>query len=392
MPTPDEEAQLEQTKMSFGEHLEELRRALFKSILALLAGFVVGLFIGMPLVDYIQEPLRRALAEYHHDRAEAKVVDWLEQEQAAGRPVPANLDKAAEQMVERGGVPHEYLVDRDELSAALSEMGLSVRPELPPPAGQSTEASADDDSPDDKTAAEASVAFTSGEALPPSAGNMIRLRLWEPLAQDAHLNTISTNSFEPMLVYFKAAFAAGLVLASPAIFYFIWQFVASGLYKSEKQYVHIYLPLSLTLFIVGAAIAYYFALDQMLTFLFWFHERMGIEPYPKLSDWIMTVVLMPLGFGVSFQLPLVMLLLERIGIFKVADYVAKWRIAVVVIAVVSMVLTPGSDIGSMILMFVPLTGLYFVGIFMCRSMPGGPIRSPLRDLPPEPKPEESAGS
>jgi sec-independent protein translocase protein TatC len=382
MPTTDEEAQLEQTKMSFGEHLEELRRALFRSILALLAGFVVGLFIGMPLVDYIQEPLRRALIDYHHRRAEAKVRDWLEKEQAAGRSVPENLNEAAKEMVKRGGVPHEYLVDRDELAAALRELGLAAGPELTPPSGQ---------------AAYDAETEESADALSSSTGDMIRLRLWEPLTQDAHLNTISTNSFEPMLVYFKAAFAAGLVLASPAIFYFIWQFVASGLYKSEKQYVHIYLPLSLSLFIVGAAIAYYFALDQMLTFLFWFHERMGIEPYPKLSDWIMTVVLMPLGFGVSFQLPLIMLLLERIGIFTVADYLRKWRIAVVVIAVASMVLTPSSDIGSMILMFVPLTGLYFVGIFMCRSMPGGPIRSPLRDHPPEPKPpaskpEENAGS
>lgn len=392
MPTPDEEAQLEQTKMSFGEHLEELRSALFKSILALLAGFVVGLFIGMPLVDYIQEPLRRALVDYHHRRAETKVVDWLEKERAAGRSVPANLNEAAAEMVKRGGVPHEYLVDRDELAAALSDLGLAAGPELPQPAGQATENTGGDEPAGDETADAA-----SAEVLDPGAGDMIRLRLWEPLTQDAHLNTISTNSFEPMVVYFKAAFAAGLVLASPAIFYFIWQFVASGLYKSEKQYVHIYLPLSLTLFIVGAGIAYYFALDQMLKFLFWFHERMGIEPYPKLSDWIMTVVLMPLGFGVSFQLPLVMLLLERIGIFTVADYLGKWRIAVVVIAVVSMVLTPGSDLSSMILMFVPLTGLYFVGIFMCRSMPGGPIRSPLRDHPPEtkppaPKPEENAGS
>ena len=75
MPTPDEEAQLEQTKMSFGEHLEELRRALFKSILALLAGFVVGLFIGMPLVDYIQEPLRRALLEPRRDGRPGRPVD-----------------------------------------------------------------------------------------------------------------------------------------------------------------------------------------------------------------------------------------------------------------------------------------------------------------------------
>jgi sec-independent protein translocase protein TatC len=95
-------------------------------------------------------------------------------------------------------------------------------------------------------------------------------------------------------------------------------------------------------------------------------------------------------------LPLVMLLLERIGIFTVESYVAKWRVAVVVIAVAAMVLTPGQDISSMLVLFAALTGLYFLGIWLCRHMPGGPVRSPLRDAPahktPPPRPEDSAGS
>ena len=223
------------------------------------------------------------------------------------------------------------------------------------------------------------------------------IRLYEPMEDEARLNTIATDAFEPMVVYIKASFAAGLVLASPFIFYFLWEFVAAGLYRSEKRYVHFYLPLSLGLFLVGSALAYYFAFDYMLKFLFWVHEKMGIEPYPKLSDWITTVVLMPLGFGVSFQLPLVMLLLQRIGIFSIEAYWSKWRIAVVIIAFASMVLTPGSDISSMLLMFVPLTGLYFLGIVLCTYMPGESIRSPLRDIlptkkPPGPKSEDGAGS
>jgi sec-independent protein translocase protein TatC len=362
MPSPDEEAQLEQTKMSFGEHLEELRRALFKSAMALAIGFVVGLSIGMPLVDYIQEPLRRALLDYNRHRAEAKVLTWLQDEKAAGRFSGDNLAAAAHDMVERGGTPHEYLVDRQELAAALGAGS----------AGDAAAAPAAND-----------------------AGDMVRIRLWEPLAELERLNTIATDSFEPVVVYIKAAFAAGLVLSSPFVFYFIWQFVAAGLYKSERRYVHVYLPFSLGLFIVGAALAYYFALDYMLQFLFWFHEKMGIEPYPKLSDWITTVVLMPLAFGVSFQLPLVMLLLERIGVFTVESYWSKWRIAVVVIAVAAMIITPGQDLTSMIVLTLALTGLYFLGILLCRRAPGGPLRSPLRDrgkTPPPAKPENSAGS
>jgi sec-independent protein translocase protein TatC len=360
MPTPAEEAQLEQTKMSFGEHLEELRRALFKSILALFVGFAVGLAVGIPLVDYIQEPLTRALIEYKFNRAVAKQVAWLEEQRAAGKVVPDDLQEAAREAVERGGTPHEYLVSRAELAAALAE--------------------------------------AHGEAAPPATADddeMIRLRLYEPLADQDRLTAISTNSFEPVVVYLKAAFAAGLVLSSPFIFYFIWEFVAAGLYKSERQYVHVYLPFSLGLFIVGAALAYYFALDYMLDFLFWFHEKMGIEPYPKLSDWITTVVLMPLGFGVSFQLPLAMLLLERIGVFTVESYWRKWRIAVVIIAIAAMVITPGQDITSMIVLFTALTGLYFLGILLCRRAPGGPLRSPLRDraakTPPQ-RPEDNTGS
>jgi sec-independent protein translocase protein TatC len=364
MPTPAEEAQLEQTKMSFGEHLEELRRALFKSIIALFLGFIVGLIVGMPLVDYIQEPLTRALVKYKFNRAVAKELEWFEARAAAGKSVPDNLQKAAEDAVRRGGTPHEFLIPKSELAALLAEVSGEAEATRP-----DVDVAGDDE--------------------------MIRLRLYEPLADQDRLTTISTNSFEPVVVYLKAAFAAGLALSSPFIFYFIWEFVAAGLYKSERQYVHIYLPFSLGLFIIGAALAYYFALDYMLEFLFWFHEKMGIEPYPRVSDWITTVVLMPLGFGVSFQLPLAMLLLERIGVFTVESYWSKWRIAVVLIAIAAMIITPGQDLSSMLVLFVALTGLYFLGIFLCQRAPGGPLRSPLRDRAaktPKTKPEDNAGS
>jgi sec-independent protein translocase protein TatC len=83
---------------------------------------------------------------------------------------------------------------------------------------------------------------------------------------------------------------------------------------------------------------------------------------------------MPLMFGISFQLPLVMLFLERIGIFTVESYLSKWRIAVLVIAVLSMILSPGGDPMSMMFMFVPLVGLFFLGIWLCRYMRPSDLR------------------
>jgi sec-independent protein translocase protein TatC len=79
-------------------------------------------------------------------------------------------------------------------------------------------------------------------------------------------------------------------------------------------------------------------------------------------------MLLPIGFGISFQLPLVMLFLERIGIMSVRTYIDKWRVSVLVIAILSMVLTP-ADPQSMILMFIPLTILYFGGIGLCHFWP-----------------------
>jgi sec-independent protein translocase protein TatC len=85
-------------------------------------------------------------------------------------------------------------------------------------------------------------------------------------------------------------------------------------------------------------------------------------------------LLLPLGFGVAFQLPLVMLVIERLGIITVQTYLSQWRIAILAIAFISMILTP-ADMASMIGMSVPLVGLYFLGIAMCHYLPRSSMQS-----------------
>lgn len=370
MVTPDEESQLEASKMSFGEHLEELRRALFKSIIALACGMAIGLLFGADIVDYVQGPLRKSLVEYYQKQDVAKQREYLEQQKAAGLPVPDDLTDAAEELAAAALVPHEYYVDPAELARALG----AAHPELvvTPPGAEATR---------------------EGGATPVvDRDELIRIQLYQPREDDLRLRVVELNVQAPFMIYMKASFVAGFILASPFIFYYIWEFIAAGLYSSERTYVYMYLPICLGLFLAGAALAYYFAFSPMLNFLFWFNEKMDVDPDIRLSEWMSLVVLMPLGFGLSFQLPLVMLLLQRIGIFTIANYVGKWRISIVIIAVLSMIMTPGGDIPSMMLMFVPLTFLYFLGILMCKYMPGGPLRSPLRNHAPPPKPEQTAGS
>lgn len=115
-------------------------------------------------------------------------------------------------------------------------------------------------------------------------------------------------------------------------------------------------------------LAFFGVFQFVLRFFLGFSGWMGIDLEPRITEWLSFVLILPLGFGIAFQLPLVMLFLERIGIFTVRSYLASWRISVLVIAFLSMLLTP-SDPYSMLLMMTPLIGLYFFGIMLCSWMP-----------------------
>ena len=170
------------------------------------------------------------------------------------------------------------------------------------------------------------------------------------------------------MIYIKVALVAGLVLSSPWIFYQIWQFVAAGLYPHERKYVHIYLPMSIGLFLGGALFCFFVVIPYVLDFLFSFNAWLNLVPQIRITEWISFAVVLPIMFGVSFQLPLVMLFLERISIFNVQIYREKRRISILVISIISMVLTP-SDPVSMMLMLIPLCLLYEFGIVLCRMQP-----------------------
>jgi len=206
------------------------------------------------------------------------------------------------------------------------------------------------------------------DTFSPPGSELATVLVWRTPENDPRLKIKSLNATEPFTVYLKAALVVGAVLAGPWIFYQVWGFVAAGLYPHEKSYVQIYGPISLGLFLLGAATAFFFVFEPVLKFLLGFNEMLGIDPDPRISEWIGFVLLLPLGFCISFQLPLVMLFLNRINIFSVETYVERWRIAVLVIFVISALLTP-ADPWSMMLMAVPLSILYGGGILLCKYMP-----------------------
>ena len=194
---------------------------------------------------------------------------------------------------------------------------------------------------------------------------LVTMRLWRDIKDVQWVKPISINPTEAFMFWVKASFIAGLIISSPWVFWQIWAFVAAGLYPHERKYVYIYLPFSLLLFLAGAALTFFMVFEPVLKFLFDFNDWLGIEPSPRIADWMSFVLWMPLAFGVSFQLPLVMLFVDRIGIVDYKFFLSKWRFAVLAIFIVVAIFNPSPDPYSMMLMALPLTGLYFGGILLC---------------------------
>jgi len=340
-PKSDEDLFREST-MTFGEHLEELRVCLFKALIGLIGGIIIGLMIGGDVVKLIQRPLKRALEQYYSAQSIEEAKKEIEALRAQGIAAELTDEQIAHLVEKEGLIAKQMYVDPSELLRRLRE----ARPEL------FDKVSLPEPTPD---------RVLTREDLAP-------LFVWYPREHFEGSKVKSLSAQEAFTIYLKAAVLVGVIVASPWIFYQIWSFVASGLYWHERRFVYMYLPFSIGLFLLGASAAFLVAMERVLTFLFSFNKWMGIDPDPRISEWLSFVLWLPIGFGLGFQLPLVMLFLERIGVFTVANYWSQWRVAVLVIFIMAAILTP-PDPYSMCLLALPMSGLYFVGIWLCNWMP-----------------------
>ena len=324
----------EGTKMTFGEHLEELRVVLVRGLLGLTVGVLVGMLMANSVVKFVEGPLIKALKIHFGEVAKDELHRVYEDN------VPPELDDMA---TKHGFIFEEIYIERNE----LVRIGAAAEQGVPDSPLQSLEALLD-------------------EELPAPSIDLVKTRIWKPAI--ARLTSLSPP--ETFMIWLKAGFVSGLIIASPYLFFQIWVFIAAGLYPHEQRYVYVFLPFSLALFLAGAALAFFFVFGPVLNFLFSFSRSMGIDPDLRISEVISFVLFLPLGFGIAFQLPLVMLLVNRIGILSVEAYLEKWRIAILGIFVISMLLTPADPV-SMLLMAVPLAALYFLGVGLCKWMPRG---------------------
>ncbi|KKI17819.1 twin-arginine translocase subunit TatC [Sphingomonas sp. ABOLG] len=184
--------------------------------------------------------------------------------------------------------------------------------------------------------------------------------LVQPLLAAGQKRLIYTQIFEAFFVQIKVAFFAAMMVSFPVIANQLWQFVAPGLYRNERRALLPFLLATPILFLAGAAMAYYIAVPVALHFLLGFQGEIGgvsQDALPSIGNYLSFIMQFLFGFGLSFLLPVLLMLLERGGVVTRQQLVSARRYAIVAAFAIAAVLTP-PDVGSQLLLAIPLCILY----------------------------------
>jgi sec-independent protein translocase protein TatC len=321
------------TRMSFGDHLEELRWRMWMAIkglaLCLVIGFILDgigdavgqpwLGVGKPMLKIITEPVESKLREFYQERAE-KNREKLEAARIAGTNDP--ILRETSMPVKLSGPEIERVFGKPQVECIQTNTAYDV-----------------------KYAQQVGDESAGGQSLK------------------------GLGVMEAFMVYIKVSLLCGVIISCPWIFGQMWAFIGAGLYPHEKKLVHVYLPFSIGLFIGGCLLCQFVVMPQAVKAMLVFYKWIDIDPDLRLNEWLGFAIVMPLVFGLAFQTPIVMIFLNRIGIFGWEQYLSKWRYAIFIMAILSALLTPSTDVVSMLFLFVPTFGLYMAGVWICYMLP-----------------------
>ena len=184
--------------------------------------------------------------------------------------------------------------------------------------------------------------------------------LVQPLVKAGQGKIIYTQVFEAFFVQVKVALFAASMIAFPVIATQVWLFVAPGLYRQEKRALLPFLLATPVLFLLGASLAYFFAIPMALKFLLSYQGDLGgieQEALPAVGNYLSFTMQFIMAFGVAFLMPVLIMLLERTGIVTRQQLVGVRRYMIVVAFIIAAVFTP-PDVVSQLMLAIPLVLLY----------------------------------
>jgi sec-independent protein translocase protein TatC len=288
-------------RMSFGDHLDELRSRLVKALLAVVVAVVVILPFKGPVQEVILAPYRTLWREGFLQHVQA-----LEAQEAAAKAAGVPLDRFHERF----------------LTTCRRDFDVILAGEHPFP-----------------------------QVIPGDTGYPLPYTLY------------ATNGLEDMMSFMWASLVFALVLASPVVIWQAWAFVAAGLYPHERAVFYRYFPFMVGLMAAGVSFGYLVALPYSLGFLVRMMDPSQVLAIFSVGQFLTLEFALTAAMGLVFQLPLVMLALQKIGLVAHRTYVRNWRMIILVIFVVAAVVTP-PDPASMVLMAIPMVLLYGLGLVL----------------------------
>ncbi|WP_418790457.1 twin-arginine translocase subunit TatC [Phosphitispora sp. TUW77] len=197
-------------------------------------------------------------------------------------------------------------------------------------------------------------------------GWMIRERILAFLVlpvKKLEYDLVFITATEALTAYMKISLVAGLIIASPVIAYQFWKFVLPALHAHEKRYLIIFMPVSVLLFVGGIAFAYYSVFVYAVGFLLSFGGE-GLSPMLSLNKYLSFTIWFLLPFGAMFELPLVIIILARLGIVTPGFLASKRKFALLAIFVIAAVVTPTTDMITQGIMGGAMYLLYEISIWL----------------------------
>jgi len=362
-----EEIKEELKSMSLGDHLEELRARMILAILGLFVGMVVCLFFGKSLIRIMSRPFEKKIEKLK----ESRLVEIRDKQKALGI-----ADEAQAVIVtydpENGYATYTSFAAIGSLIEALQQdRQAQADPNSPP---------SDDYRPDaEDVVKEAAVIAhhpTEGFIVYTTVARLNRLLSeWTESGaiiessgagvQEQTAVIVTHSPVEGFMVYIKVCMLFGLLLSSPWVIWQIWAFVSAGLYRKEKRYVHVVSPISATLFITGALFFMLVIAPLVMGFLIQFDAAMGVRSFWSLQKYINMVFALTVVFGVAFQMPIIIVFAERLGLVTVDTLAANRKFVILGLVIVAAMATP-PDVISQISLAIPLYALYEASIVFCR--------------------------
>ncbi len=208
------------------------------------------------------------------------------------------------------------------------------------------------------------VGFCLGFAFAEEAYNFLAQPVYDALREGGLPERLAYISpLGPVRLLLSVSLYLGVILALPVVLHQVWLFVAPGLYRKERRAVQSFLFSGVFLFLAGTAFGYYVILPMMLKFLIGFAGfDPRIAPMITMNEYLDFVLVVLLGLGLIFQLPILIFVLSVFGLVTPKFLWDNFQYAVLIIAVIAAVITPTTDVFTMAVFMAPMIVLYLVGI------------------------------